>query len=359
VTINGNDDAYENSKFSELTQGVLSNQVYYIAIDGYGGDSGNVVLQYAFTAPTPGQYYRLTTATSAGGDVSPPSGLYPAGSRVVLTATPQKQFLFSKWDGTVSSSQNPLTVTMTGDISVTARFQLNVTPGTTNNITEDFESGGFTLMPWVTPYNTPTNSVQTNLIKSVAWLVQTNQVKSGKYAARSGIIGDNQQSTLLLVTNTTVGVGSFDAWVSSEESWDYLEFSLNGKVLIKLSGNTGWTNCIFNVKAGTNQFLWRYIKDNSFSGGLDQAFIDNLYIPLALPSGPAGSVTLFLVYTPEGQGQVTVQGQPNRVYLLEASTDLLGWLPIDSKTANGTGVAQFLDVEANIYPLRFYRTSAQ
>ena len=90
VTIAGNDDSYENSGYSELTQNVLSNQVYYIAVDGYGGASGDVTLQYAFTAPTPGQYYKLTTATTAGGEVSPPSGLYPAGSRVVLTATPKK-----------------------------------------------------------------------------------------------------------------------------------------------------------------------------------------------------------------------------------------------------------------------------
>jgi hypothetical protein len=38
---------------------------------------------------------------------------------------------------------------------------------------------------------------------------------------------------------------------------------------------------------------------------------------------------------------------------------LIVWLPIASQTSSGTGIAQFLDADANIYPRRYYRTSAQ
>ncbi|MGD9873708.1 MAG: hypothetical protein AB7T27_05495 [Kiritimatiellia bacterium] len=49
-------------------------------------------------------------------------GPYASGTSVSLTATPAAGHTFSSWSGAASGSSNPTTVTMTGNLSVTANF---------------------------------------------------------------------------------------------------------------------------------------------------------------------------------------------------------------------------------------------
>ena len=69
-------------------------------------------------------YYNLTTSVSpsGGGSVSPAGGTYAAGSQVTLTATPTSGYGFSNWGGDASGSQNPITITMNSNKSITANF---------------------------------------------------------------------------------------------------------------------------------------------------------------------------------------------------------------------------------------------
>jgi Leucine-rich repeat (LRR) protein len=69
-------------------------------------------------------YYTLTTSVSpsGGGSVSPIGGTYAAGSQVTLTAMPASGYSFSNWGGDASGSQNPITITMNGNYSITANF---------------------------------------------------------------------------------------------------------------------------------------------------------------------------------------------------------------------------------------------
>ena len=56
--------------------------------------------------------------------ITPPStnGTYLAGSTVALAAQANSGFRFTNWSGDVSSTDNPLLLVMTGDLSVTAEF---------------------------------------------------------------------------------------------------------------------------------------------------------------------------------------------------------------------------------------------
>jgi hypothetical protein len=56
-----------------------------------------------------------------GGSVSG-AGKYGQGDTAILTATPATNYSFSHWSGNASGSQNPLSVVMTGDKSITANF---------------------------------------------------------------------------------------------------------------------------------------------------------------------------------------------------------------------------------------------
>ena len=383
VTVASNDDAALNSGYSLITQNVLSNQLYYIAVDGYGGAAGTVLLDYRLSTAAAGQYYSLTVTKPAGGTVSPPSGgVYLANSRVTLTATPSAQYEFVGWEGSMSTSSNPLQLTMNSDMTMTATFRLVAT--TMPTISDDFETGNLKRLTWVTgpaqAWNVVSNIVVTNLVTTNIYvtnliytnfvtteivtsvLVQTNLISGfpsgGKFVARAAVIKDGQKSILNLVTNMVAGAGAFDLKVSSEDHYDWLEFWLNGALVNRWTGEVDWTNYVFNVPAGTNALQWRYVKDASFSGGLDTAFIDNVALPLAMPTvtntAPNLSITLML----DGSAQITLQGQPSRTYLLESSSDLEFWLPLSTGKSN-SGIVQFWDADASSYGTRFYRAQAQ
>ena len=69
--------------------------------------------------------YQLTTAVSpaGAGTVSPASGsFYNAGSTVQISASPNSGQQFTGWSGDVTSTTNPLSLSMSGPRSVTANF---------------------------------------------------------------------------------------------------------------------------------------------------------------------------------------------------------------------------------------------
>ncbi len=68
--------------------------------------------------------YALTASATIGGTVtkSPDQTSYAPGSLVTLTANSVSSFPFSGWTGDASGTNNPLTVTMTTNLSITANF---------------------------------------------------------------------------------------------------------------------------------------------------------------------------------------------------------------------------------------------
>src|SRR5262249_29077030 len=194
---------------------------------------------------------------------------------------------------------NPLALTPAADITITATFQRR-------QITDDFELGTFN----------PANDYVFNPPgSSAAWLVQTNSVFEGQYAARSGMVRENQDSILILRATSVAGVGSFMYRVSSEVGFDLLSFYVNGTLEQSWSGVTGWVEHQFAVPAGTNTFEWRYSKDFSIGTEDDAAFIDDIALP-------TGAQTLTFVANSVKGGRLELRGQPNAVYRIDASSDL-------------------------------------
>ncbi|MDD4224724.1 MAG: S8 family serine peptidase [Candidatus Cloacimonetes bacterium] len=132
---------------------------------------------------------------------------------------------------------------------------------------EGFETGNFTLYPWVN------NS-------SVPWTVQTSEVFSGTYAAQSGDIGDSNTTTISLpVVISSAGNISFWYKVSSESSWDFLRFYIDGNLQDEWSGTAGWSEASYPVSSGSHTFSWTYYKDGSVSSGSDCAWLDHIIFP--------------------------------------------------------------------------------
>ena len=121
-----------------------------------------------------------------------------------------------------------------------------------------------------------------DLGSSPSWSLDNSTSSSGNASLRSGIISDNEASSISLTLFTESANGSFAYKVDSESSYDFLIFSVDGAQVESWSGDTGWSNYSFPLSAGTHTLQWTYSKDQSVSNGQDAAWIDNLDLPNGL-----------------------------------------------------------------------------
>ncbi len=132
---------------------------------------------------------------------------------------------------------------------------------------EDFETGDFNTFPW-------------EHYGDRSWTVTSWESYSGTYSAEAGTI-DHDESTALNVTLDCVsGDITFYCKVSSESSFDYLKFYIDGVEKGNWSGTEDWAEVSFPVSAGTRTFEWTYSKDSSASQGEDTAWIDDIVFPI-------------------------------------------------------------------------------
>ena len=128
---------------------------------------------------------------------------------------------------------------------------------------EDFETGDFSRFPWA-------HSGDAN------WTITGADRHAGTFGARSGIITDEQTSTLEVTFDTDDVNLSFWRKVSSEFDYDFLYFYVDGVVRGSWSGEQDWEQFTYPVMAGSHTFTWTYEKDDVVSEGVDAAWIDDV-----------------------------------------------------------------------------------
>jgi hypothetical protein len=342
AVVANNDDAYPGAAggFSFISSAVKSNVTYGVAVDGFDGASGTVALSYSFLPATlsSGGTVQVATVNALGGTSILPglSGDFAGNSSVTLSAFPGVASQFGGWTGSFVSSNNPLTVVLSSNLNFTANF-------TPVPFTDGFESGGLSHLAWATAGN-------------ALWFAQTNVVDQGQYAARSGGITNSQVSSLLLTTNFTAGIGSFDYKVSSELNWDFLNFYVDGVLYEQWSGEVAWANYSFPLSAGVHTLKWSYVKDPSSSSGLDAAFIDDVNLPIGAPT--VSTPPQLQLQVQNGGGlQLTLTGQSGGQYVIQTSTNLVGWQNFSTNIATG-GVIQITLPVSLTNQTQFYRAFA-
>ncbi len=280
--------------------------------------------------------FSLNVNQSFGGTVSPQGGVYLSNAVVSLQATANPGFVFVGWQGTVNSTNNSLILTMNRNYTEAPEFRVT-------QYTDNFGTGNFSAIPW-----------RTNSPGGAPWFIETNIVSGGRYAAQSGAITNSQSSTLSLEIFTQAGTAAFDYKVSSEANWDWLEFSLNGQLISRWSGEAGWSTYYFQVPAGTNLYQWTYGKDPTLSAGLDAAFISNLLLPPATFPVTNAPPTLAISGAGTGVYQISINGVFSLPYTLQASTDLTHWLTLSNALLTTNG-GLYNDPATTNTPFRFYR----
>jgi hypothetical protein len=120
---------------------------------------------------TPISKYTLSVTATDGGTVSSPGGSYNEGSSVTITASPNSEYIFENWSN--GSTENPLTITVNQNISLTANFVKRKYPLTINiqgegTVREEIVSSAKSSDP--TEYNSGT-TVRLTAVPSGEWNV--------------------------------------------------------------------------------------------------------------------------------------------------------------------------------------------
>lgn len=149
-------------------------------------------------------------------------------------------------------------------------------------IVEDWESGDFTKFNWGFDGTTP-------------WVIDSNNQYEGNYCSRSGDIPNNASSVLSVMLEVLLKDSiSFYRKVSSEASYDYLKFYIDGNLVDQWSGELTWARVSYPVDTGFHTFSWEYVKDYMVNSGSDCAWVDFIVLPpINIPANDAGITKIY------------------------------------------------------------------
>ena len=201
--------------------------------------------------------YWLTVSATEGGSVDSDKGWMAAGVRKVITATPDFSYQFARWEGDVTESQS-------------ASAQISVLMDRTRSLKAVFERIPITVGEAV---NAPDYAWYTD--GDAEWVGEwTKSAADGIHAARSGMIGDSDE-TVLGLRLEGAGTLSFDWRASCEEQYDAVRLEIDGSLVRMLSGETSWTNVCIELGLGEHNIRWVYKKGRSGTAGEDAVWVDN------------------------------------------------------------------------------------
>ena len=136
------------------------------------------------------------------------------------------------------------------------------------DVTEGFETGNFTALPWTFSSSRP-------------WTVVSTDSHGGTYSAKAGSISGNALTSMEVSRQCVSGVVSFWRMVSSEAGFDSLTFYIDDVLQGSWSGESDWIHESFPVSSGTRTFRWTYGKNVTGTAGRDTAWIDDIAFPTA------------------------------------------------------------------------------
>ncbi|MDP4280850.1 MAG: T9SS type A sorting domain-containing protein [Bacteroidota bacterium] len=175
-------------------------------------------------------------------------------------------------------------------------------------IIEDWETGNFNKFPWQFSGN-------------AEWKIDSVTKWEKNYSARSGAIGDNQNTKLTIHYNVLYDdTISFYRKVSSQIFADNLVFSIDSINLGTWNGVKDWKRYAYPVLAGPHTFTWSYNKDAQGSQNDDAVWVDYIVFP------PEYKTTAYA-----GDNSVGCAGNAFQLHGIAVAYDSLLWV------TSGTG----------------------
>jgi V8-like Glu-specific endopeptidase len=117
-----------------------------------------------------------------------------------------------------------------------------------------------------------------------AWGVDTVTYYFDNDSAASPVITHDEDASFETAVSGYTSVKFY--WkVSSESSYDYLKFYIDGVLQDQVSGTVDWTQQSYSVSSGSHTLKWTYAKDYSVSSGSDKGWVDKLELGAGGGSG--------------------------------------------------------------------------
>ena len=158
-------------------------------------------------------------------------------------------------------------------------------------VMEDWETGDFSKFDWENDTYRP-------------WTVVTDNPFEGDYCVKTGTIGNNGLTSLIInIEVFNEGEISFYRKVSTEDGFDMFYFYIDGDSKDEWSGELGWSQERYSLTPGNHQLKWSYKKDGYVSSGSDCAWLDNIVFP------PSDVITVIQETTTDG---ITLFPNPNK-----------------------------------------------
>ena len=138
--------------------------------------------------------FNLVVGVTEGGSVNTSGGTYDENTTVSITATPIEGYFFTGWTGNATGNENPLSVTITGNVNITANFMQYVY----------LDSNGITI-------KCPNAAIgYTEVINGVTYTVVDNTT------IRAEIANGNCNLCTTLVTNMTGDSNTYSNFFNDE-----------------------------------------------------------------------------------------------------------------------------------------------
>ena len=163
----------------------------------------------------------------------------------------------------ISGTSFPLDLELhTGNYTTTMDYVFSV-----GLAVETFESGDFSFLDWFQEGDLP-------------WTVTDEEAHNGSYSARTGAIGDNEV-TKLVVYADIVNDGEISFWfkTSTESRRDIFAFFIDNRKQDWWWGENDWTYVSYDFDAGHHVFTWLYDKNGSGTAGADCVWVDDITFP--------------------------------------------------------------------------------
>ena len=109
---------------------------------------------------------------------------------------------------------------------------------------------------------------------NASWEVDTAISQDGMSSARSGHVGDWQQSWLQTTVTGPTNITFW--WKASSEDWDALQFYIGAARQAQIAGEVDWEPRNFSVPAGEQTLQWQFAKSRFASEGQDRAWLDRV-----------------------------------------------------------------------------------
>ncbi|MCP4218210.1 MAG: hypothetical protein GY765_26480 [bacterium] len=109
------------------------------------------------------------------------------------------------------------------------------------------------------------------------WAVNTSTYYYGSSSLKSPTLTHSEDASFQTTVSGVTSV-SFYWKVSSESSYDYLNFYIDGTRQDRISGTVNWTQQTYSVSSGSHTLKWTYDKDYSVSSGSDCGWVDRLQL---------------------------------------------------------------------------------